>query len=60
MIKNMEKTRETEVKETSVTLAENNDKTGDEEVIKVSAVKETEDIGSGFDMFMEGDRKSVV
>ena len=45
MIKNMEKTRETEVKETSVTLAENNDKTGDEEVIKVSAVKETEDIG---------------
>ena len=54
MIKNMEKTRETEVKETSVTLAENNDKTGDEEVIKVSAVKETEDIGSGFDMFMEG------
>lgn len=54
MIKNMEKTRETEVKETSVTLAENNDKTGDEEVIKVSAVKETEDISSGFDMFMEG------
>lgn len=60
MVKNMDGTGETEVKETAVIMAENKDKTGESDVSRAACIKETEDIGPGFDMFMEGRRGSTA
>lgn len=54
MVKNIDGTGEMEAGKAASIMAENKDKTEDQEVREAVCIKETEDIGSDFDMFMEG------